>query len=76
LVKPAAVIALGVTAARGLTGKTVTITKLRGKPLALEDGTRLFVTAHPSALLRIEDEADKREAYRQFIADLKLVASD
>jgi DNA polymerase len=42
LVKPAAVKALGVTAARGLTGKTVTIAKLRGKPLALEDGTRLF----------------------------------
>ena len=75
LVKPAAVIALGVTAARGLTGKTVTITKLRGKPLALADGTRLFVTVHPSALLRIEDEADKRKAYRQFVADLKLAAS-
>jgi len=75
LVKPAAVIALGVTAVRGLTGKTVTITKLRGKPLALEDGTRLFVTVHPSALLRIEDEADKRKAYRQFVADLKLAAS-
>jgi len=26
-----------------------------GKPLALEVGTRLFVTVHPSALLRIED---------------------
>jgi len=75
LVKPAAVIALGVTAVRGLTGKTVTITKLRGKPLALADGTRLFVTVHPSALLRIEDEADKRKAYRQFVADLKLAAS-
>jgi uracil-DNA glycosylase family protein len=75
LVKPKAVIALGVTAARGLTGKTVTIAKLRGKPLSLADGTKLFVTVHPSALLRIEDEADKRKAYRQFVADLKLAAS-
>jgi len=74
LVKPKAVIALGVTAAHSLIGKTVTITKLRGKPLSLADGTRLFVTVHPSALLRIEDEADKRKAYRQFVADLKVAA--
>jgi uracil-DNA glycosylase len=75
LVKPEAIIALGVTAARALTGKTVTIAKLRGKPLDLADGTRLFITVHPSALLRIEDENDKREAYRQFVADLKSAAN-
>jgi DNA polymerase len=75
LVKPSAIIALGVTAARSLTGKTVTITKLRGKPLNLADGTRLFVTVHPSALLRIEDKNDKRAAYRQFVADLKAAAA-
>lgn len=76
LVKPAAVIALGVTAARSLTGKTLTITKVRGKPLALADGTKLFVTVHPSALLRIEDEKDKRTAYRQFVDDLKKAAAE
>jgi uracil-DNA glycosylase len=74
LVKPAAIIALGVTAARSLTGRTVTIAKLRGKPLDLADGTRLFVTVHPSSLLRIEDEGDKRAAYQQFVADLKSAA--
>ncbi len=71
LVKPATVIALGVTAARSLTGKTVTISKVRKTPLTLADGTKLVVTVHPSALLRIEDEADKRAAYRDFVADLK-----
>jgi uracil-DNA glycosylase len=75
LVKPAAIIALGVTAARSLTGKTVTITKMRGKPLDLADGTPLFITVHPSALLRIEDEDDKRAAYRQFVADLEAAAA-
>ena len=74
LVKPKTIIALGVTAARSLTGKTVTISKLRGKPLDLADGTRLFITMHPSALLRIKDEGDKRAAYRQFVADLKSAA--
>ena len=75
LVKPSAVIALGVTAARSLTGKTVTIGKIRGKALNLADGTKLFVTVHPSALLRIEDEDDKHKAYRQFVADLKAAAA-
>jgi len=76
LIKPSAVIALGVTAARSLTGKTLTIAKVRGKPLALTDGTKLFVTVHPSSLLRIEDETDKRAAYRQFVADLKKAAAE
>jgi DNA polymerase len=74
LVRPAAIIALGVTAARSLTGKAVTITKLRGKPLELADGTKLFITVHPSALLRIEDDNDKRAAYRALVADLKAAA--
>jgi DNA polymerase len=75
LVKPSIVIALGVTAARSLTGKTATIAKLRQKPLAMADGTTLVVTVHPSALLRIEDEADRRAAYEAFVADLKAAAT-
>ena len=71
LVKPSTIIALGVTAARSLTGKTVTIAKMRRTPVDLADGTKLVVTIHPSALLRIEDEDDKRAAYRDFVADLK-----
>jgi uracil-DNA glycosylase family protein len=71
LLKPATIIALGVTAARSLTGKTVTIAKMRRTPVELADGTKLVVTIHPSALLRIEDEGDKHAAYRDFVADLK-----
>jgi uracil-DNA glycosylase len=74
LVKPKAIIALGVTAARALTGRTVTIGKSRGKALALNDGTQLFITMHPSALLRIKDEHDKHAAYAQLVADLKAAA--
>ena len=75
LVQPTAIIALGVTAARSLTGKTVTIGKIRGQAMSLADGTRLFVTVHPSSLLRIEDENEKQKAYRQFVADLKKAAA-
>jgi uracil-DNA glycosylase family protein len=71
LVQPRSVIALGVTAARSLTGKAVTIAKMRKAPVAMADGTTLVVTVHPSALLRIADEADKRAAYQEFVADLK-----
>jgi uracil-DNA glycosylase len=75
LVRPAAIIALGVSAARSLTGKTLTISKTRGQAMSLADGTALFVTVHPSSLLRIEDENDRQKAYRQFVADLKKAAA-
>jgi uracil-DNA glycosylase family protein len=71
LVQPRTIIALGVTAARSLTGETVTIAKMRKVPIAMADGTTLVITVHPSALLRIKDEADKRAAYKEFVADLK-----
>ena len=74
LVKPSTIVALGVTAARSLTGRTVTIGKVRGKRLALADGTLLVVTIHPSALLRIEDADERHAAYRSFVADLKAAA--
>ncbi len=75
LVKPSTVVALGVTAARSLVGRTLTIAKVRGQPMALDDGTRLVVTVHPSALLRIEDEDTRHAAYTQFVADLKVAAA-
>jgi uracil-DNA glycosylase len=74
LVRPSTIIALGVTAARSLTGKTVTIAKMRKTPVDMADGTKLVVTVHPSALLRIEDENDRHAAYKDFVADLKAAA--
>lgn len=74
IVKPEIVVALGATAARSLLGKTVTIMSVRGDPIDLQDGSRLVVTIHPSALLRTRDEADKREKYRAFVKDLKAAA--
>ena len=74
IVKPDVVVALGATAARSLTGRTVTISKMRGEPIDLADGARLVITIHPSALLRTQDEADKRAKYREFVKDLKAAA--
>jgi DNA polymerase len=74
IVKPAAVVALGATAARSVFGRVVTITRMRGEVHRLADGTAAFVTIHPSWLLRIEDKADKKEEYRRFVADLRRAA--
>ena len=75
LVKPSTIVALGVTAARGLTGHTLTIREVRGQAIDMADGTRLVVTIHPAALLRIGDESDRHAAYRDFFADLKFAAA-
>jgi DNA polymerase len=71
MVKPAAIVALGATAARSLFGRPVTIGKTRGRRLQLPDGTAAFVTIHPSFLLRIRDSIDKEREFRNFVADLR-----
>jgi uracil-DNA glycosylase len=71
LVKPDLVVALGATAARSLMGKTITINKVRGQVLPLQDGAKLVVTIHPSSLLRIKDSDDKKRQYRELVADLR-----
>jgi len=73
IVQPQLVLALGASAARGMLGKTVSIGKARGMPHPLADGGELWVTAHPSYLLRLQDEA-KDEQERLFDADLAAVA--
>lgn len=73
-VRPKLIVALGATAATSLLGKTATISKLRGAPIELEDGTQLLVTNHPSYLLRIPDARAKAEEREKFLADLHLTA--
>jgi uracil-DNA glycosylase len=51
------------------------VDKVRGKPIAMADGSRLVVTLHPSALLRIEDDEERHAAYLNFVADLKAAAA-
>ena len=73
LIRPSVTVALGATAARSLIGKTVTIGKVRGQPLALEDGSECWVTVHPSSLLRMPDPEARHEARALFERDLKLI---
>jgi DNA polymerase len=73
LIRPPVTVALGATAARSLIGKTVTISKVRGEPLKLADGSECWVTVHPSFLLRIPDEARRHEERALFVRDLKRI---
>jgi DNA polymerase len=70
LVSPKLVIALGATAARALLGRVVTIAQTRGSALPLSDTTDLWVTIHPSFLLRIPDERRRRAEYQRFVQEL------
>ena len=72
IVKPDLTVALGATAARSVTGRPVTIGKVRGSVLSLADGSQVVVTIHPSALLRMEDEETKAAEYRRFVQDLRV----
>ncbi len=62
------------TAAQSLIGRPVAIGANRGRTLSLPDGLRVFVTVHPSSLLRLPDEADRAKAYALFVADLRNLA--
>jgi DNA polymerase len=69
LVKPRVIVALGATAVLALKGKPLPVRANRGK--AAFDGRCGFITVHPSSLLRMRREKDRRAAFRGFVADLR-----
>jgi uracil-DNA glycosylase family protein len=74
-VRPAAVLALGATAARSLFGPKVKVTKDRGRPLESPLAPVAAVTIHPSALLRLRDHDQREAEFAAFVADLEAVGS-
>ncbi|MFQ6754081.1 UdgX family uracil-DNA binding protein [Cereibacter sphaeroides] len=71
LVRPRLIVAMGATALASLTGSGAGILKRRGAVERLDDGTPLFVTVHPSYILRLPDEAARVEERRRFRDDLQ-----
>jgi len=70
LVRPAALVALGASAARSLLGRAVPVTANRGQWLPRPDGLEVLVTLHPSALLRVDPES-RVAAFEAFVEDLR-----
>jgi len=71
LVAPKVIVALGATAARALLGRPIAVMRERGHWLEREDGLRVLITLHPSALLRLPPD-QREEAFGQWIDDLRL----
>ena len=71
--RPRLLVLMGGSAARAVMGRAVTISRERGRPLQLADGQTVFVTVHPSYLLRLPDAAAKAREYEAFVRDLKSI---
>jgi DNA polymerase len=72
-VRPRLLVAMGGSAARSVLGRAVTIGRERGRPIQMPDGQTVFVTVHPSFLLRVPDEAAKAREYAAFVRDLEAI---
>jgi uracil-DNA glycosylase len=70
---PRLIVALGATAAQGLAGRAIPVQSNRGSVLDVANGLRVLVTIHPSALLRLQGEEEKRSAYASFVGDLRSI---
>jgi uracil-DNA glycosylase len=73
LIRPPITVALGATAARSILDKVVTISRVRGSPIALVEGGECWVTVHPSFLLRIPEPERRVEERQKFVDDLKRI---
>lgn len=72
-IEPNLVVALGATAAQSLLGKAVPVLKRRGDVIPREDGLRVFITIHPSLILRIREQEDKEAERERFLKDMRKV---
>jgi DNA polymerase len=72
-VRPHVIVALGATAAKAIIGPHFKVSVDRGRFVESPLAPYVFATFHPSALLRLRDEAEKEAAFKQLVKDLKLI---
>src|SRR6476469_21099 len=70
IVQPKVVVALGAPAVRGLMRKSLTINANRGRLIELTPARQAVITVHPSYLLRLVEERDKRLEFDRLVKDL------
>ncbi len=75
LVQPEVLVCLGATAAAAILGPAVRVGTARGRALSSPQGIRTFVTVHPSAILRIPEDAERAAEMGRFVADLRRASS-
>jgi uracil-DNA glycosylase family protein len=74
VLKPQALVCLGATATRALLGGKVKVMRDRGKLIESELAPVVGVTVHPSSILRIRANDERRIAREELAADLAFVA--
>jgi uracil-DNA glycosylase len=75
-VKPRALVCLGAIAAKALLGTKVRVTKDRGRLIESELAPLVGVTVHPSSILRIREDDERRIAREELAADLAFFARE
>ena len=74
IVQPNVVVALGATAARAVMHEALSINANRGRLIELPDQRRAVITVHPSYLLRLLENRDKRREFDHLVKDLRFAA--
>jgi DNA polymerase len=72
-IQPVALVCLGAMAAQAVFGASFRLMAQRGQWITLPDGRRAMATVHPSYLLRLPGEAEREQAYGEFVRDLGLM---
>ena len=70
MLEPAVVVCLGATAAQAIVGPRVRVTESRGRFVESAAHPRVFVTVHPSSLLRIPDDVERQAAMNRLVEEL------
>jgi len=74
IVRPRVVVAMGATAVRGVLGRSVSISSVRGEVLRGDGDAKVIVTIHPSFVLRQQDDESREREYNALVADLRRCA--
>jgi DNA polymerase len=76
LVRPRVIVAMGATALASLLGKSASIGSLRGRPVPLAEGVPMWVTVHPSFLLRMPDRERAAVERERFVEDFRAIRAN
>jgi uracil-DNA glycosylase len=75
IIRPKTVVCLGATATAAILGPKVRVLRDRGRAFSSVMAARVFVTIHPSLLLRLTDRSEAKREYDLFVRDLRVAAT-
>jgi len=67
------VVAMGASAIRGVVRRSDPVSR-RGRLIDLDAHAKFLAAIHPSFLLRLQEEEDKRREWMRFLGDLEVAA--